>query len=236
VTPHNNAKKEDVATVAVMPGDPLRAKWIAETFLKDAALINEVRGMLGFTGTYNGKRITVMGHGMGIPSAGIYTYELFKLYDVDAIIRVGSAGSYVKEINVGDVVIAVDASSYSSYAGDLGVEVKGNVLPASEELVSLARETAKALRIDARECRAFSSDTFYSKYSLEERIKQSHGASVVEMEAFAIYANAIKLQKKALALLSCSDSFITGAALSADDRQRKLSDMITLALNIAIKI
>lgn len=236
MTPHNKAQKEEVAKVAIMPGDPLRAKWIAEGFLEKVKLINDVRGMFGYTGIYNGKRLTVMGHGMGIPSAGIYTYELFKFYEVDAIIRVGSAGSYVKEINTGDIVIALDASSYSSYAGDIGVGAVGNVLPASAELIVLARETAKELNIRVRECRAHTSDTFYNKYSLEENIKHSIGASVVEMEAFAIYANAIKLQKKALALLSCSDSLLTGEALSSDDRQNKFKDMIMLALNTAIKI
>jgi purine-nucleoside phosphorylase len=149
---------------------------------------------------------------------------------------VGSAGSYVKEINVGDVLIAVDAASYSSYAQDIGVPAAGNVLPASGGLIALARKTAAELNISVRECRAFSSDAFYNKYSLEESIQRSLGASVVEMEAFAIYANAVKLQKNALALLSCSDSFITGEALSADERQIKFKDMITLSLNMAVKI
>jgi purine-nucleoside phosphorylase len=236
MTPHNRAKKEDVAKVVLMPGDPLRAKWISETFLQDAKLINDVRGMFGFTGTYKGKKITVMAHGMGIPSIGIYSYELFKFYEVDTIIRIGSAGSYVKEINVGDVIIAKDASAYSTYAEDIGLDVKDHILAASEDLVELAVKTAQESHINASLCRAFSSDTFYSKYTLEESIKRSQGASVVEMEGFALYANAIKLQKKALMLLTCSDSFITKEELSIEERQTKFKDMVTLAFDIADKI
>jgi purine-nucleoside phosphorylase len=238
MTPHNKAKKDDVAPVVIMCGDPLRAKWIAENSLQDAKLINDVRGMLGFTGVYGNKRITVMGHGMGIPSMGIYSYELFNFYDVETIIRVGSAGSYIKEINVGDVVIAKDAASYSTYASEIGLETSEglNILPATAELVDLAQAEAKLSARSVGLCRAYSSDAFYNKYTLEENIKRSGNSSVVEMEAFALYANAIKLNKKSLTLLTCSDSFITHEELSANDRQTQFTDMVKLALDMAATI
>jgi purine-nucleoside phosphorylase len=235
LTPHNAAKKNEVAKIVLMPGDPLRAKWIAQKFLKNPKLINEIRGMYAFTGTYKGKRITVMGHGMGIPSVGIYTYELFKFYDVDAIIRVGSAGAYSKDVELGDVLIAKDASSNSFYAEDIGVKVKNGILAADKKLLDLAIKTAKDLEIKTNVCRVNSTDVFYNKYTLAQNIKRSQGAKAVEMEAFAIYANAIKTKKKALTLLTCSDSLVTGKQLSPEDRQTNFNDMIKVALETAYK-
>ncbi len=135
MTPHNSAKKEQIAKVVLMPGDPLRAKYIAENFLENYECVNEVRGMLAYTGFYNGKRITVMAHGMGIPSIGIYSYELFKFYDVDVIIRIGSCGAYLHETNLGDIIVASEVVSPSTYAQCLGVEVKNKRLNATPELV-----------------------------------------------------------------------------------------------------
>ena len=150
MTPHISAKKDDIAKVVIMPGDPLRAKWIAENFLKEIVEVNSVRGMLAYTGTYNGKKITVMGHGMGIPSIGIYSFELFKFYDVDLIIRVGSAGTYVRDINLGDVLIVENAYSDSTYAEIIGVDVKNKMIPGNNEMVNLAFETSKENGIDAK--------------------------------------------------------------------------------------
>jgi purine-nucleoside phosphorylase len=219
-----------------MPGDPLRAKWISETFLKDAFLVNDVRGMLAYTGFFNNKKITVMGHGMGIPSMGIYSYELYKFYDVDTILRIGSAGGYAKNVHIGDVLIAKDTLSYSLYADDIGVDVKDNILLATDSLVKLAELTAKELSVKINACRVFCSDSFYNKYTLEENIKRSNNASAVEMESFALYANALKLNKKALTLLTCSDSFVNEGNMTTAERQNSFNDMVNLALNIANKL
>lgn len=242
MTPHNKAKREDIAEVTIMPGDPLRAKWIAENFLENARLVNDVRGMFAFTGSYKGKQVTVMAHGMGIPSIGIYTWELFKFYDVKTIIRAGSAGSYSKDIKLGDVIIAKDAASFSSYAEEIGVDASDGadnrcgILAASKELVESAEKCAAGFGISAQSCRVFSSDCFYNKYSLEENIKRAHGAKAVEMEAFGLYANAIKLKKNAVTLLTCSDSIVTGEAMSAEERQNSFSGMIKLALELTKNI
>lgn len=233
MTPHNKAKKDDIAKTVVMPGDPMRAKWISETFLENARLVNDVRGILAFTGTYKGKPLTVMAHGMGIPSIGIYTYELYKFYDVDTIIRIGSAGSYTNKISVGDVIITEETVSFSDYAKDIGVDVKGNVLSGTKELIDKAVATARESGINARLCRVFTSDVFYNKYSLQENIERSDGCDVVEMEGFALFANALFFKKKALMLLTCSDSIVTGEEMNAADRQTKFESMVKLALSVA---
>jgi purine-nucleoside phosphorylase len=235
-TPHNRAKENDFAKTVLMPGDPLRAKWISETFLKDAKLINDVRGMLGFTGLYKDKKVSVMGHGMGIASIGIYSYELFKFYGVETILRVGSAGAYSEKIKVGDIIIAESAFSFSTYADEVGVEVKNNTLNATPSLVNLTKETAKELGLSFFEGKVYSSDAFYNKYTLQENIQRTQGCAAVEMEAFALYANAIKLSKQALTILTCSDSLVTGDSLSAEDRQTSFSAMIKLALAVAYKL
>lgn len=235
MTPHNKAKKDDIAPVVIMPGDPLRAKWIAETRLENPRLVNDVRGMLAFTGTYKNMPLTVMAHGMGVPSIGIYTWELFKFYDVKTIIRIGSAGSYSKEIHVGEVIIAEDVSSFSTFAEDVGVSAPGGILGATPALVSLAQETASTLKLKAHTCRVFCSDTFYSKYTLEENIRRSQDAKAVEMEGFALYANAKALNKQALVLLTCSDSLVTGEEMSADERQTRFGDMVGLSFEIALQ-
>ena len=167
-TPHNEAEKGQIAKVVLMPGDPLRAKWIAENFLQDAELVNKVRGIYAYTGYYNGKRISVMAHGMGIPSIGIYSYELFKFYDVETIIRVGSTGSLKKEVNLGDVFIASSSTSFSNYADEIGVEVKNNTLYPTKEILDLAIHTAKEQNIDFYIGNVASADAFYNKYTPEE--------------------------------------------------------------------
>ena len=234
MTAHNRAKKDEIAQTVIMPGDPLRAAWIAERFLEDARLVNDVRGMSAYTGAYKGKAITVMAHGMGIPSMGIYSYELFKFYDVQAIIRVGSAGAYAKEIEVGDVLIADEVVSFSNYAEDIGVPVEGRVLRAAAGLAGTAEAAARSLSLPVKVCRVFCSETFYNKYTLEENVARSGGAQAVEMEGFALYANARLFSRRALMLLTCSDSLVTGKAMSADARQTAMGDMTRLAFEIAL--
>lgn len=235
MTPHIKGKKGDFAKVVLMPGDPLRAKWIAENFLKDVKLITDIRGMLGYTGTYNGKPVSVMGHGMGIPSIGIYSFELFSFFDVDTIIRIGSAGSYKKEIPVGSVILTKECYSESTYAELMGEKVVNKTLYPSQEVNDIITNTAKENNIHLLNCRVHSSDVFYSGRNLSEIIS-STTSDVVEMESFALFANANKLNKKAACLLTCSDSLVTHEAMSAEERQTNFKNMVKLALEAAIKL
>lgn len=241
MTTHNRATKDQIAKVVLMPGDPLRAKYIAENFLENYECVNDVRGMLAFTGTYKGKRLTVMAHGMGIPSIGIYTHELFCFYDVDTIIRIGSCGSYLEEIELGDIIIANDAISPSTYAQSIGVEAKNQTLSATPEIVDLVRKTAAELNIKTREGLVISSDIFYSsdpKYrAWLNDLVANKGLLVGEMEAFGLYANAILHNKKALTILSVSDSVIDRSKqLTPDERVTNFKNMMKLALESAIKL
>lgn len=237
MTAHNTAKKGEIAKVVLMPGDPLRAKWISETFLTDIKKVNEIRGMYAFTGKYKGKEVTIMGHGMGIPSIGIYSYELFHFYDVDVIIRIGSAGSYSKDINVGDLILTKEAYSDSLFAKTIGVNAHKNMLSASKEINDLIKKIANQNNQKIVETTVHSSDVFYGNVlNIEQIIKNTNNSKVVEMESFGLFANAIKLNKKAATLLTCSDSLITHEAMSAEDRQTKFVDMVKLALETAISI
>ncbi len=231
-TPHNGAKLGEIAKTVLMPGDPLRAKFIAETFLEDVVQFNSVRNMFGYTGTYKGKRISVMGGGMGMPSIGIYTYELFNFYDVDNIIRIGTAGSLNKNVHLRDVVIGLGASTNSNYAAQYNLP--GTFAPIADfELVSAAVEAAKVKNINTVVGNILSSDTFYSadKTAMDRWI--SMGIIAVEMEAAALYMNAAEAGKKALCLLTISDSILTGESLSAEDRQLSFTQMMEIALEIA---
>jgi purine-nucleoside phosphorylase len=231
-TPHIGAKAGEIAKTVLMPGDPLRAKFIAENFLEDVVQFNSVRNMLGYTGTYKGKRISVMGGGMGMPSIGIYSYELFNFYEVDNIIRIGTAGSMNENVKVRDVVIALGASTNSNYAAQYCLP--GTFAPiASYDLVSSAVEEAKEKNINAVVGNILSSDTFYcaDKTATEKWI--SMGILAVEMEAAALYMNAAQAKKNALCLLTISDSLVTGESLSAEDRQSSFTDMMEIALEIA---
>lgn len=234
---HINAKKGDIANVVLMPGDPLRAKWIAENFLEKAILINDVRGMYGFSGYYKNKKITVMGSGMGIPSIGIYSYELYNFYDVDTIIRVGSAGSIDKKIKVGDVFFAAEAFSYSRYPESMRFKVnKDRILTPTKEILDLLIKTARQFKIPYHCGRVISEDAFYNNTKLEEMSELFHHAQMLEMEAFGLYANAIKYNKKALTIVTCSDSLITKEAMSSMERQTSFKTMVKLALEAAIQI
>ncbi|MDE6473442.1 MAG: purine-nucleoside phosphorylase [Ureaplasma sp.] len=229
MTPHISAKKGEIAKLVIMPGDPLRAKWIAENYLENYKLVSSVRNMFCYTGIYKGREVTVMGHGMGIGSIGIYSYELFNFYDVETIIRIGSAGSYVKEINVSDVLLVDSAFSESPYAKLIGLKDTDSIKAPTIELNNKIIQIAKDLNIDLKVVRCYSSDVFYSDRSFEECQKVSK-ADVVEMEVYALFANAIKLNKKAAALLTCSDSFITKESLDPIERQESFTGMVELAL------
>lgn len=235
MTPHNEARKEDIAKVVLMPGDPLRAKYIAENFLDNYTVVNSVRGMLAYTGEYKGKRVTVMGHGMGIPSVGIYSYELFKFYDVDSIIRIGSCGSYREDVNLLDVILVDNAYSESTYAlVQSGFE--GNMTKSNDELNEKIKETAKELNIDVRYTNIHSSDVFYSDTTDIKELYEKYGCSAVEMESFGLFHNANVLGKKATCILTVSDSLVKSGELTADERRTSLNDMIKLALESTLKI
>ncbi|QEH61332.1 purine nucleoside phosphorylase [Spiroplasma chinense] len=236
MTPHIEAKKEDIAKVVLMPGDPLRAKKIAETYLEDVKLVNEVRNMFMYTGTYKGKKITIAGSGMGCPSIGIYSYELFKFYDVDSIIRIGSAGSYKEGINVYDVYNVQECFGESDFA-KLAANIDKRVIPASKELFDLIEETAKEKNITTHKGIAHSSDVFYRHESHDSlAFAAKNNLDVVEMESFALFANAIATNKQAACLLTISDSFITKEVTSAEERQNKFMTMVELALETGLKV
>ncbi|MCD7862585.1 MAG: purine-nucleoside phosphorylase [Lachnospiraceae bacterium] len=233
-TPHNGAEKGQIAKTVLMPGDPLRAKFIADTFLENVEQINEVRGMLGFTGTYQGKPVTVMGSGMGMPSIGIYSYELFTEYDVENIIRIGSAGSYSEEAKVYDVVLSTAAYSESSFAYVQSGYDKDTTYP-SPELNDALRESAKRLNIPMIEKPIHSSDVFYrkptdAKPTYWEKIREKHGCVAVEMESFALFHNAAVTGKKAACLLTISDSFVSPEITTAEQRQKTFTNMMKIAL------
>ncbi len=233
-TPHINAKnKNDFAKTVLMPGDPLRAKFIADTFLKDVVEINSVRNMLGYTGTYNGKRISVMGSGMGMPSIGIYSYELYEFYGVEQIIRIGSAGSYSADLNVYDVVLASAAYSESSYAS-VQSGLTNHTLEATDELNDKLKKSAKKLNIEMKEAVIHSSDVFYRQTPDDwKTINEKYNCKAVEMESFALFANAKVLGKKAACLLTISDSFITHEVTSSEERQNSFTNMMKVALELA---
>lgn len=230
-TPHNSANKGDFAKTVLMPGDPLRAQFIAEKFLENVKLVTEVRNVLGYTGTYKGKPVSVMASGMGMPSIGIYSYELYSMYDVETIIRIGSAGSYSADIDVYDVVLADSAYSESNFARtQSGCEE--DVLYPTKEVNDHILETAKRLGIDCKVARIHSSDVFYaeSKMGSYERFPKEHNAKCVEMESFALFHNANVLGKKAACLLTISDSFVTRKEVSSEGRQKSFTKMMELAL------
>ena len=235
MTPHIEAKKGEIAKTVLMPGDPLRAKFIAETFLDNPVCYNNVRGMLGFTGTYKGNEISVQGSGMGIPSMGIYSYELFNFYDVDNIIRVGTAGAFSLDLKIKDVVIAMAACTNSNYLSQFGLN--GSYTPtASYKLLEAAVDEAKKKGANYQVGSVLSSDTFYSDLAEDACLWQKMGVLAVEMESTALYANAARAKKNALCILTISDCIFTEEATSADERQTAFTDMMEIALNTAIRL
>ncbi len=235
MTPHNEARKEDIAKIVLMPGDPLRAKFIAENFMDNYTVVNSVRGMLAYTGEYKGKRITVMGHGMGIPSIGIYSYELFKFYDVDTIIRIGSCGSYTKDVKVRDVIVVDNAYSESTYAL-VQSGFTGNMIKSNDEINEKIKETAKELNTNIKFSNIHSSDVFYSDAVDIKEINEKYGCCAVEMESFGLFHNANVLNKKAACILTVSDSLVENEELTADERRTSMTNMIKLALETTLKM
>ncbi|WP_313582050.1 purine-nucleoside phosphorylase [Lacrimispora sp.] len=230
-TPHNGAKTGEIAKTVLMPGDPLRAKYIAETYLENPVQVTSVRNMLGFTGTYKGKEITVMGGGMGMPSMGIYSYELYHFYDVDQIIRIGSAGSLQDKVELMDVVIAMGACTDSNYAYQYGLP--GTFAPIADyELLARAAEAAGKLGTKAVVGNVLSSDIFYNADSGVNDKWRNMGVLAVEMETAALYMNAAAAGKKALCLLTMSDLVFGEEKLSAEERQLGFGKMIEIALEL----
>ncbi len=231
-TPHINANKGDFAKTVLMPGDPLRSKFIAENFLTDARLINNVRGVQGYTGYYEGKRVSVMASGMGMPSIGIYSYELFNFFDVESIIRVGSAGAMQEDVHLRDIVLGMGACTNSSFANQYNLG--GTYAPtASYELIEKAVSELKAMKIPYHVGNILSSDNFYNADEEASGRWARMGVLAVEMEAAALYTTAAACRKRALAICTISDSLVTGESLDSDARQNTFTDMMRVALNIA---
>ena len=234
MTPHIEAKKEDIANIVIMPGDPLRAKYISDYFLKDSKLVNQVRNMYAYTGYYKDKRVTVMGSGMGMPSMGIYSYELFKNYDVDFIIRIGTAGSYTKDLNLFDVVLVNNSYSESTYALCQNGYDK-NIIKSSDYLNFYIKEAAEELNMHITLADIHSSDVFYKENdNYQELLKQGYLAC--EMESFALFHNANILNKKAACILTISDNIETKEETTSEQRQKSLNDMILLSLESTLKL
>ncbi len=230
-TLHNTAEKGDFAKTVLMPGDPLRAKFIADTYLENKRLVNNVRGIQGYTGEYKGKPVSVMASGMGMPSIGIYSYELFNNYDVDNIIRVGSAGMLSDKLRIRSVVAAMSAYTDSNYGAQFGF--KGNLAPCcSFELLQKAVAAAKKLGVEMPVGPVYSSDIFYNETDAS-MVLSKLGVLAVEMETFALYMNAAKAGKNALALLTISDNVFTGEGLSPAEVRETFTQMMEIALELA---
>ena len=234
-TPHINVQNDiGFGKTVLMPGDPLRSKFIAENFLENPVLVNNVRGVQGYTGTYKGVKVSVMASGMGIPSIGIYSYELYNVYGVENIIRVGSAGALRAELELGSVVAGMGASTNSNFINQY--ELGGTFAPiCSYELLAAAVESAKELGVKMPVGNLFSSDTFYDAAGRNARFAKM-GCLAVEMEAAGLYCNAAYLGKRALAICSISDNLVTGVELSPEDRQTTFTNMMKIALEVAVKM
>lgn len=229
MTPHIEAKKEDIANIVLMPGDPNRAKYITETYLEDYKLVNSLRGELAYTGYYKGKRVTVFSSGMGIASMGIYSHELFDVYDVDYIIRIGTAGSYKEDLKVYDVLVADSAFSNTSFDEEsTGEDMK--VINSSFDLNSKIMMIAHKKRMEVKLGRVHTTEAFYNDSNLADL----NGSLAVEMETYALLFNAKKFHKKATSILTISDNLVTKEEISALEREKKLNDMIFLALETAL--
>lgn len=238
-TPHNEANKGDIAKTVVMPGDPLRAKYIAENFMENYKLVNQVRGMYAYTGTYKGKELTIMAHGMGMPSVGIYTYELFKFYDVENIIRIGSCGGYKPELKLFDIILSENVFSESNYALTLNNDAC-HIVSSNAEINSIIEKTAKESSLNIVSGNTVCTDCF-DVYMTDvnkflDRIPDSFNPVAAEMEAFALFYNAKLLNKKASCLMSVVDSKFIKDIATPEERQTGLNNMIKLALDSAIKI
>lgn len=229
MTPHNEAKRGDIKDTVLMPGDPLRAKYIAENFLTDVKQFNAVRNMFGYSGKYKGKELSVMGSGMGIPSIGIYAHELYEQYDVKNIIRVGSCGAYSKDLKLFDLVIAMGASSDSNFAHQFNLP--GTIAAICDfDLLRKAVTSAEKLDMNVRVGNVFSSDVFYNNNEDEWKRWEELGILAVEMECYGLYLTAQKLGKKAIGILTVSDSFHLKEQTNPKEREKSFNDMILVAL------
>ncbi len=228
-TPHIESRENEISELVLMPGDPLRAKYIADNFLEDVTIVNNVRNMTAYTGNYKGKRITVFPSGMGIPSMGIYSYELFKFYDVDTIIRIGSAGSYTEDLDLYEVLLVEGAFSESTFAKTQGNETR-NILYSNKDVNNKIEEKANQLNIKLNKGIVHSSDVFYKENDNFKELHQKYGCCCVEMESFALYHNANVLGKKAACILTISDNLFTHKETTPEERQNSFKQMIELAL------
>ena len=234
-TVHIESKKEDIAKIVLMPGDPKRSEYIAKNFLKDYKLVNSVRGMTAYTGYYKDRLITIFPSGMGCPSMGIYSYELFKEYDVEAIIRIGSCGAYSEKLKLNDVILVTGSYSESDYARELD-DNKEKLIKSDDNLNNIIESTAKSSDKKIVKGNIYCSDVFYEKdYDYKERCTEKDVLGI-EMETFALFNNARKLNKKSTALLTVSDLFFSDEKLTSLEREKKLNDMIVLALDSSLKL
>jgi purine-nucleoside phosphorylase len=234
-TPHIKATPDDFAKTVLMPGDPLRAKFIAENFLENAVLVNNVRSIHGYTGTYKGERVSVMASGMGMPSIGIYSYELYNFFGVENIMRIGSAGAMHESVKVRDIVFGMGACTTSNYAVQYGLQ--GTYAPiASYDMMKVAIEEAEKIGARYTVGNLLSSDIFYNADPEASAKWTKMGVLAVEMEAAALYMNAAYAGKRALAICTVSDHLLTGEALDADARQNSFTEMMEVALNTAIRL
>lgn len=234
-TPHISANPGDFAKTVLMPGDPLRAKFIAENFLENPVLVNNVRGIQGYTGTYKGTRVSVMASGMGMPSIGIYSYELFNFYGVENIMRIGSAGAISPDLELYDVVAGMGTCTNSDYAKQY--DLPGTYAPiASYNMLQTCVETAKELGVDIKVGNLFSSDTFYDDANSLAKWQKMHNVLAVEMEAAALYMNAARAGKNALAICTISDCPFKGTETTPEERQNSFTQMMEIALNTAVKL
>lgn len=239
MTPHNEAKLEDIASVVLMPGDPLRAKYIADNFLDDVKLINTVRNMFGYTGTYKGKKITVFASGMGMPSMGIYSYELYKIYGVETIIRIGSCGAYIKDLNLFDIVLSENCYSEGNYALTLNND-DCHLVSSNQELNNVIEKVSQNINIPIYKGNTVCTDCF-DVYMTDvnqflSRVPVNFNPISAEMEAFALFYNAKLLNKKATCLMSVVDSKFIDKIATPTERQNGLNSMIKLALEAAVQI
>ena len=232
-TAHNKAKQGEIAKVVLMCGDPLRAKYIAENYLSDVKLVNEVRNMYCYTGNYKGKEISVMGSGMGVPSIGIYSYELFNFYDVDTIIRVGTCGAYQEDVHVRDIVIGVAASTNSNYGDQFNLR---GIYSANADfsLLRAADKACEKLGLKAHFGNILTTDTFYDEDKEYYKRWAKLGVLACEMESYALYINASRAKKKALTIMSVSDSLVTKVETTPEERQNGFTNMMEVALEVAI--
>jgi purine-nucleoside phosphorylase len=232
---HISAKNGEIAPVVLMPGDPLRAKYIAEKWLSNPVLVSQTRNVFYYTGEYNGTRLTIGASGMGCPSIGIYSYELYKFYEVQCIIRIGTAGAYYDDVNVYDIINADNACSESTYA-KFAFGNESSMIPHQGSAFDIINETAEKLGTDVLKNNIHSSDIFYRNNPAIPVIAVENNCKVVEMEAFSLFANAKELGRSAATLLTVSDVIPTGKFISPEDREKSLNPMITLALESAVSI